>query len=100
MGTAENDACEDDVDIDNLPRMTSPECEVTPFTPWSECSVECGKGVQTRTREYKNKKASKKCKRGDPSPPAMEETQECDGPNCTGDTPSDKNLREVRQYNN
>ncbi|KAG5895097.1 hypothetical protein JTB14_036372 [Gonioctena quinquepunctata] len=38
---------------ENNEDTSRPECAVTDYTGWSECSVNCGKGLRMRTREYK-----------------------------------------------
>lgn len=42
-----------------------PECDVTSYTQWTPCSVTCGKGISSRTRQYKNpdRAAAAQCKR-------------------------------------
>ncbi|KFB49774.1 f-spondin [Anopheles sinensis] len=60
-----------------------PECEVTEWGPWSECSSPCGKGNKTRSRKYKKKGARKKCERL-PNPPRLQQTVSCDA-DCAGD---------------
>lgn len=39
----------------------SAECELSAWSQWSECSKKCGKGFQTRTRDYMNPYAKEKC---------------------------------------
>lgn len=40
---------------------TNAECELSQWGPWSKCSKRCGKGLQSRTREYINAYASENC---------------------------------------
>jgi hypothetical protein len=64
-----------------------PECAVTEWTTWSECSKPCGKGVKTRSRKYKNKGARKKCAHL-PNAPELQQTIECEEDDCSGDITS------------
>ncbi len=51
--------CDDDMDIPEIP---DPECAVTEWTTFSACSAQCGQGIQTRTRQYINRGAGKRCR--------------------------------------
>ncbi|KAL9692241.1 hypothetical protein quinque_015842 [Culex quinquefasciatus] len=63
--------------------QSDPECELTEWGPWSECSTPCGKGNKTRSRKYKKKGARKKCERM-PNPPLLQQTVPC-SEECAGD---------------
>ena len=43
------------------PDAPEPECELTMWSVWSECSKKCGKGFQTRSRDYTNPYNKDKC---------------------------------------
>lgn len=59
-------------------KTEDPECELTDWGQWSSCSVTCGKGVQTRSRRYKNRSASKRCAASLENPKPLEQTIECE----------------------
>lgn len=80
----EGQDCEEDAAQDGV-ESADPECGVTEWGKWSECSNPCGNGVQTRFRQYKNRKAEKKCKKGGANPPLLEQTIDCVGEQCSGD---------------
>lgn len=79
--------------VDNEEEASRPECAVTPYTPWSNCSATCGKGLRMRSRTYVN--------------PASARAAECDrqlvskemciaeNPTCPGKT-DPNNLSNVR----
>lgn len=70
------------------PSAVDPECELTEFTEFGECSKKCGKGTRTRTREYVTKTNRKKCTKRNPV--ELEEQEDCEGQSCSGDIGEEK----------
>lgn len=62
-----------------------PECALTEWSEFSECSVKCGMGVMVRSREYVLKSAKKRCQRTTADPPPLQQTRNCQGMICGGD---------------
>uniref|UniRef100_A0A6B2EI24 Spondin-1 n=1 Tax=Phlebotomus kandelakii TaxID=1109342 RepID=A0A6B2EI24_9DIPT len=61
-----------------------PECALSDWSKWSECNNPCGKGHQTRSRNYLIRKSAKKCQASS-NPPQLQQTIDCMGNNCSGD---------------
>ncbi|KAM7343755.1 spondin-1 isoform 2-T2 [Cochliomyia hominivorax] len=64
------------------PDLPGPECELSKWSPWSECSKKCGKGFQTRTRDFTNPYAKEKCQAGITLD--LQQTRPCNGEKCGG----------------
>ncbi|XP_005181647.2 spondin-1 [Musca domestica] len=59
------------------------ECELTPWSPFSECSNKCGMGTRTRTRGYVNSYATERCQSGGINVELVQ-TESCEGTYCGG----------------
>lgn len=64
--------------------VVRPDCGLTDWSPFTDCSVQCGKGYMTRSRSYLNRAKARKCHRSLPNPPILQETRECEGVMCGG----------------
>ncbi|KAL7050163.1 hypothetical protein ACKWTF_003970 [Chironomus riparius] len=93
-GTKSN--CDDDfIDEDYSEQNPSPECVLTDWTSFSECSAVCGKGHRSRTRRYKIRKNHKKCQKM--YPVELEQFIDCKGKSCSGDEISVEQKPQVRK---
>lgn len=76
---------DDTIDIENnASQLSRSDCRLTEWTEFSECSKTCGKGEQSSTRDYVNKKLRKDCEKAFPSD-NLAETRTCVGQDCSGD---------------
>ncbi|XP_017787467.1 PREDICTED: spondin-1 [Habropoda laboriosa] len=75
---------------ENTEDTSRPECQTTEYTPWSTCSVSCGKGLRMRTRSYlmPEKAAMLKCNR------QLVSKEMCVAsiPECSGEEDTDDSL--------
>jgi hypothetical protein len=60
------------------------DCEVSDWSEWSDCSKECGGGVETRTRTV-----LKEAKKGGEACPVLTESRNCNQTECRGCVLSD-----------
>lgn len=88
-GEGGNDGTEGGSDGDEEPDEGNSEnryqamCALTKYSEWSECSKPCGKGEQTRTRDFVHQNNVRTCKKRDPNV-ELEQTRMCEGLSCTG----------------
>lgn len=88
--------CDDDfTDDDYGEQNPDPECALTDWTLFSECSVLCGKGLRSRTRRYKIRKNHKKCQKM--YPVVLEQFIDCKGKSCSGDEISVEQKPQVKK---
>ncbi|XP_073845166.1 spondin-1 [Musca autumnalis] len=78
-----------------------PECELTPWSSYSECSNKCGMGTRSRTRSYVNAYATEKCQ-NTALPPELIQTEPCEGTYCGGNihNSAGKRKNQPKGYNN
>lgn len=74
---------EEDRETDeNLKDSQDPDCRMTEWTEYGECSKECGRGIRIRTRMYINKSKHKKCEKKYGY--SLEQSEICNGESCSG----------------
>ncbi|XP_065368683.1 spondin-1 [Calliphora vicina] len=66
------------------PDLPGAECELTTWSAWSECSKKCGKGFQSRTRDFSNPYAKEKCQVSSGVSVDLHQSRSCTGENCDG----------------
>ncbi|XP_024941526.1 spondin-1 isoform X2 [Cephus cinctus] len=71
--------------------LKSDMCALTEWSELSPCTTTCGKGTQTRSRNFRHKQHRKKCM-AEPNSPELQQTFQCDNPKCT-----DTDSEEVRE---
>lgn len=81
-GTRENCDEEPIEEDQSVKKSFDPECALTGWTEFSECSNACGKGQRSRTRRYRIRKNHKKCQKHEPM--ELEQFLTCEGVKCTG----------------
>ncbi|XP_011300442.1 spondin-1 isoform X2 [Fopius arisanus] len=69
--------------------LNTPECELTDWTDWSECTTTCGDGIKTRSRNFANKRARKRC-RAASNDLELEQTIDCQNQPCSENGTSGK----------
>ncbi|XP_022902529.1 spondin-1 isoform X2 [Onthophagus taurus] len=73
--TAKTERCYNPGNIDE-------DCQLSSFGPWSGCSVPCGRGTKTRSRQFKSKSAAKFCPFRFSSVPILQENVPCFERDC------------------
>lgn len=81
-GTKENCDEEPIEEDQSVRRSFDPECALTGWTEFNECSKACGKGQRSRTRRYRIRKHHKKCQKQEPM--ELEQFLTCEGVKCDG----------------
>lgn len=63
----------------SIPFVSSVDCVWHSWTPWSECTAECGGGIRTRTRGKTEEEHG-----GEPCTGSGSETEMCNEEECPG----------------
>jgi Thrombospondin type 1 domain len=96
LGAKEN--CDDEpIEEDqNIRQRFDPECSLTEWTQFGECSSPCGMGHRSRTRRYRIRKNHKKCQKRDAM--ELEQFLNCEGMNCSGAIKEVKSMKKVNRF--